>query len=61
LIPGDEVKLTQLFEAADVWGHALVEAAKCLSQLLGGRVHNLSLAFCSEQLNALKRLLETAN
>jgi transcription elongation GreA/GreB family factor len=61
LIPGDEVKLTKLFEAADIWGQALVEAAKHLSQVLGGRVHNLSLAFCSEQLTALKRLLETAN
>jgi transcription elongation GreA/GreB family factor len=61
LIPGDEVKLTQLFEAANVWGQALVEAAKHLSQVLGGRVHNLSLAFCSEQLTVLKRLLETAN
>lgn len=29
--------------------------------MLGGRVHNLSLAFCSEQLTVLKRLLETAN
>ena len=61
LIPGDEVKLTQLFEAADLWGQTLVEAAKHLSQVLGGRIHNLSLAFCSEQLTVLKRLLETIN
>lgn len=61
LIPGDEVKLTQLFEAANIWGQALVEASKHLSQVLGGRVHNLSLAFCSEQLTVLKCLLETAN
>ncbi len=61
LIPGDEVKLTQLFEAADGWGQALVDASKHLSQVLGGRVHNLSLAFSGEQLAVLKRLLETAN
>ena len=28
LIPGDEVKLTQLFETADEWGRGLVEASK---------------------------------
>lgn len=61
LIPGDEVKLTQLFEAADGWGQALVDASKHFSQVLGGRVHNLSLAFSGEQLAVLKRLLETAN
>ena len=61
LIPGDEVTLTQLFESADGWGQALVDASKHFSQVLGGRVHNLSLAFSGEQLAVLKRLLETAN
>jgi transcription elongation GreA/GreB family factor/very-short-patch-repair endonuclease len=61
LIPGDEVKLTQLFEAADEWGQALVDASKHYSQVLGGRVHNLSLEFSGEQLAVLKNLLETAN
>jgi very-short-patch-repair endonuclease len=61
LIPGDEVKLIQLFEAADVWGQALVDASKYFSEALGGRVHNLSLAFSGEQLAVLKNLLETAN
>lgn len=61
LIPGDEVKLTQLFEAADGWGQALVNASKHFSQILGGRVHNLSLVFSGEQMAVLKRLLETAN
>ncbi len=61
LIPGDEVKLTQLFEAADEWSQAMVDAAKRFSQVLGGPVHNLSLAFCTEQLATLKHLLETAD
>ncbi len=61
LIPGDEVKLTQLFEAADEWGQALVDASKHYSQVLGGRIHNLSLEFSGEQLAVLKNLLETAN
>ncbi len=61
LIPGDEVKLTQLFETADEWGRGLVEASKHFLQVLGGRVHNLSLAFSGEQLAILKNLLETAN
>ncbi|WP_144735634.1 DUF4011 domain-containing protein [Extensimonas perlucida] len=61
LIPGDEVKLTQLFEAADEWGPSLVDASKHYSQVLGGRVHNLSLEFSGEQLAVLKKLLETAN
>lgn len=61
LIPGDEVKLTQLFETADEWGQALVDASKHFSQVLGGRVHNLSLEFSGEQLAVLKKLLETAN
>lgn len=61
LIPGEEIKLTQLFEAAGVWGQTLVDEAKHLSQVLGGRVHNLSLAFCGEQLATLKRLLAIAN
>ncbi len=61
LIPGDEVKLTQLFETADEWGQALVDASKHFSQVLGGRVHNLSLEFSGEQLAILKKLLETAN
>ena len=61
LIPGDEVKLTQLFEAADEWGQALVDASKHFSQVLGGPAHNLSLEFSGEQLVVLKKLLETAN
>lgn len=61
LIPGDEVKLAQLFKAADGWAQTLVDAAKHLSEVLGGRVHNLSLAFCREQLVILNRLLETVN
>ena len=61
LIPGDEVKLAQIFETAANWGQALVDAAKNLSQVLGGRVRNLSLAFCDEQLTTLKHLLETDN
>ena len=60
-IPGDEVKLTQLFEAANEWGQALVNASKHYSQVLGGRVYNLSLEFSGEQLATLKNLLETAN
>ena len=61
LIPGDEIRITQLFEAADDWGQALVDASKHLSQILGGPVHKLSLAFSGKQLAALKHLLETAN
>jgi transcription elongation GreA/GreB family factor len=61
LIPGDEVKLTQLFEDAELWGRSLVDASKHYAQVLGGRVHNLSLAFAGEQLSVLKRLLETTN
>jgi len=61
LIPGDEVKLVQLFEAADTWGRALVDATQHLTRVLGGRVQNLSLAFCRDQLGVLKHFLETAN
>lgn len=61
LIPGDEVKLTQIFEAADEWSQVLVDASQHFSQVLGGPVHNLSLAFCGEQLATLKNLLVTAN
>lgn len=61
LIPGDEIKLTHLFEDANTWGQALVDASKHLSQILGGRVHNHSLAFSEEQLTVLKGLLETAD
>ena len=61
LIPGDEVKLTKLFEDADSWGQALVEASKHFAQVLGGSVYNLSPEFSGEQLAILKNLLETAN
>jgi transcription elongation GreA/GreB family factor/very-short-patch-repair endonuclease len=61
LIPGDEVKLAQLFESADSWGQLLVEASKHLFQALGGNVDNLSLASSGEQLAVLKRLVETSN
>ena len=61
LIPGDETKLAHLFESADAWGQALVDASKHFSQTLGCPVHNLSLAFSGEQLTVLKRLLKTAN
>lgn len=61
LIPGDEVKLTRLFKDANSWGQAFVEASTHFAQILGGRVHNLSLAFGGEQLAVLKNLLETAN
>jgi transcription elongation GreA/GreB family factor/very-short-patch-repair endonuclease len=61
LIPGDEVKLTQLFESADAWGGTLVDASKHFALVLGGCIHNISLAFSGEQLAVLKQLLETAN
>lgn len=61
LIPGDEVKLTKLFEDADSWSQALVEASKHFAQVLGGCVYNLSLEFSGEQLAILKNLLVTAN
>lgn len=61
LIPGDEVKLTQLFEAADEWAKKLVDASKFFSQTLGSNVHNLTLAFSTEQLNVLKVLGEKCN
>ncbi len=61
LIPGDEVKLAQLFEEADGWSRTFVDDAKHFSQVLGGQVYNLSLAFSGEQLSVLKNLLETAN
>ncbi len=61
LIPGDEVKLTKLFEDADSWGQALVEASKHFAQVLGGSVYNLSLEFSGEQLAILKNMLESAN
>ena len=61
LIPGDEVTLTYQFEAADVWAQELVTGAKHLSEILGGRVHDLSLTFCVDQIFVLRRLLETAN
>lgn len=61
LIPGDEVRLSQLFEAADDWSKSLLDASRHLSRLIGGPVYNLSLMFTGDQLNVLKRLLETAN
>ncbi len=61
LIPGDEVKLTKLFEDADSWGQALVKASKHFAQVLGGSVYNLSLEFSGEQLAILKNMLESAN
>lgn len=61
LIPGDEVKLTQLFEAAGRWAQKLVDDSKLFSQVLGGNVHNLSMDFSREQLTVLKLLDETFN
>ena len=61
IIPGDEVKISQIFESASEWGQALVDASKHYSQVLGGSVHNLSLEFCGEQLAVLKHLLEKVN
>ncbi len=61
LIPGDEVKLTKLFQEADSWGQTLVEASKQFAQVLGGSVHNVSLQFSGEQLAVLRNLLDTAN
>ena len=61
LIPGDEVSLAKLFEAANGWSRTFVDDAKHFSQVLGGQVYNLSLAFSGDQLTVLKSLLETAN
>jgi superfamily I DNA and/or RNA helicase/very-short-patch-repair endonuclease len=61
LVPGEEVKLLQLFEDANDWGKALVDASALFVQLLGGPVQNLSRAFSGEQLAVLKRLLANAN
>jgi transcription elongation GreA/GreB family factor len=61
LFPGDDVKLTLQFKAADEWSQVLVAASKHLSQVLGGPIHNLSLAYCNEQLTTLTNLLSTAN
>lgn len=61
LIPGDEVKLTHLFEDASNWGRAFIHATKRFSEVIGGRISDLSLEFCKVQLAELKRLLITAN
>jgi len=50
-----------LFEDADSWGQALVEASKHFAQVLGGSVYNLSLEFSGEQLAVIKNLLDSAN
>jgi transcription elongation GreA/GreB family factor/very-short-patch-repair endonuclease len=61
LIPGDEVRLGRLFEEVAIWGQEFLDAARGLTGVLGGRVHNLSLSFCSDQVEVLTRLLQTAN
>lgn len=61
LIPGDEVELIRLFEAAGEWSRDLANASKHFSQTLEGRVHGFSPAFSGEQLASLNNLLETAN
>lgn len=61
LIPGDEVRIAQIFEEALEWSRVFVDDVKHLSQVLGTRVHNLSLAFCGEQLSILENLLETTD
>lgn len=61
ILPGEEVKLINLFETADQWGLALIGAVKNLSHVLGGRIYNLSLTFCRDQLTVLKSLQDSAN
>jgi len=61
LIPGEETKLAQIFETADEWSRIFLDDVRHLSQVLESQVYNLSLAFSSEQLSVLKKLLQTAN
>lgn len=61
LIPGDEVRLQRLFEEAATWGQQFLDDSKALSGILDGRVHNLSLSFCTDQVDILSRLLQNAN
>lgn len=61
IIPGDEVRLANYFQNAQAWSEALADAADHLVDVLGGQVSNFSLAFCTEQLVALKQILSRAN
>lgn len=61
IIPGNEVRLTKYFQYAQCWAPSFVESAGYLAELLGGKINNLSLKFCEEQLEVLKNLRSTAN
>jgi Cdc6-like AAA superfamily ATPase len=61
LIPGDETRLTQIFEEANSWVSELVDSYKRFSSLLDGQLENISIEICREQLAQMRRLSSSAN
>ena len=61
LVPGDEIRLAEIFGAAEKTGAALISCTAKLIEVLGGNVHNASTHWCEAQIKTLDALIATAN
>ncbi|MDR2208711.1 MAG: DUF4011 domain-containing protein [Azoarcus sp.] len=61
ILGNDLVRLSQQFEASEHLGKSLLDAAKHLSSILGGKVHNFSLDSCVDQLVVLNRFQKSTD
>lgn len=61
IIPGDEVRLANLFKSSMDWVRKLVDSADTLAEILGGNVYGLTLEFSKAQIDILIQMLSGVN
>ena len=61
IIPGDEIKLQELFASARGWVDRFVNDAQVYSDLLTGKVVGLNIDIANAQIDALKKLLSSVD
>jgi transcription elongation GreA/GreB family factor len=61
LVPGDEIRLTDVFNSAEKFSETLVSSVDALVESLSGRVHNLTVERCERQIDTLTALVAAAD
>lgn len=61
LVPGDEIRLADIFKSAEIFSEKLVSSVDALVDSLAGKAHNLTIGYCESQINTLSALIDAAN
>lgn len=61
IVPGDDVRLTNLFSSSCSWSQKMIEDAEAFATLLGGNIVGLTLEFANAQIRVLTDFLNNAH